>query len=48
MTITEDLYTRDNGGDKARNFITAGEDAYDIISLIERDGLLYPSSRPKT
>lgn len=41
ITMTEDLYTWDNGGDKARNFITAGEDAYDIISLIDRDALTF-------
>ena len=39
ITITEEAITWDSARDKARNTISAGDDAYDLISLIDREAL---------
>ena len=41
ITINEETDTWDGARDKARNLISAGEDAYDLISLIDREALTF-------
>lgn len=43
ITISEDLKMWSDARDSARKVITAGEDAYDLISLIDREALSFAS-----
>lgn len=43
ITINEQLFMWSDARDNARRVITAGEDAYDLISLIDREALSFAS-----
>lgn len=43
ITINEQLFMWSDARDNARRVITAGEDAYDLISLIDREALTFAS-----
>lgn len=43
ITITEETEAWNDARDKARRFITAGSDEYDLVSLIDREALTFAS-----